>query len=572
MRMPSPPCHMLWLWLIMTHASAQFQFEIPAEMLGGLFGGQMGAEQQRKPTEWPKSESSEIEPAFEFLFNTEWKGKTAKYLLRRDGEVESPLKECQQEGACLWAANKNRILINTPTLKVIKFKLVGLDTADRKKLDDKDEVELRKIKFVGEKPAKSGKHPELHFERVDIADEKEMVTSDLYKVLELEEGADLAQIKSKYRRLSVKNHPDKGGDVKAFNEIRDAYEILSDPDSKRYYDLGGVQLVRNMETAFKELEGKRAQMDAQLNQVPKNHPQRRAFEQQIEQKKAQMDRQTMKPQLEEQMRSDTVEVLVPLSAKELVQGATSKGFQFKRLVLCRGCRADANAPHCQDCGRCPPEKVQVPKYANTPFGRQVVGMSDREQESRERCREVPMMVHLRVPQGAKEGRTLQKVAEIGHQTPGKLPGHVEFKAHRGLEGDLHTPAEADLHTVIRVSLEQAVFGFRAVWTHLDGLEVNLDRSGGCALGEVVRFKKRGISQDGARGDLYVRIDVTLPLFQLGTMEVPLRRPSESVLLREPQLHAETEVYLHDGKVWRRWVERETASSAKGKQATPRGEL
>merc|ERR1719512_203521 len=120
--------------------------------MGQMFGGAMGGGgRQRKPTEWPKSESSEIEPAFEFLFNTEWKGKTAKYLLRRDGQIESPLKECQHEQSCLWAANNGRLLVNTPSLKVIKFKVSGLDQADKKKLLEKDEAELKKVKFISEK-------------------------------------------------------------------------------------------------------------------------------------------------------------------------------------------------------------------------------------------------------------------------------------------------------------------------------------------------------------------------------------------------------------------------------------
>merc|ERR1719330_1137044 len=115
-----------------------------------MFGGQMGGGQQPKQTEWPKSVSSEIESAYAFLYNTEWKGKTAKYLLRREGVVESPLKE----GSCKWAANQNRLLMNTPTLKVVKFKIVGLEDADKKKLANKDEAELKKIKFVTEKPSK----------------------------------------------------------------------------------------------------------------------------------------------------------------------------------------------------------------------------------------------------------------------------------------------------------------------------------------------------------------------------------------------------------------------------------
>merc|ERR1719167_1919536 len=103
-------------------------------MGGGTFQMMGGGGQQRKATEGPKTESSEIEKEMEWLINTEWKGKTAKYLFLRDGIVESPLKECEHEGQCLWAANGNKVLINTPTLKVVKFTISGMDKADRKKL------------------------------------------------------------------------------------------------------------------------------------------------------------------------------------------------------------------------------------------------------------------------------------------------------------------------------------------------------------------------------------------------------------------------------------------------------
>merc|ERR1719181_2245717 len=127
------------------NAMGQMQFEIPAEMLAGLMGGggmMGGGGRQQKATEWPKTENSEVAPEFEWIINTEWKGKTAKYSFLRGGTIESPLKECEQEGQCLWAANNDKVLINTPTLKVIKFKVLGLENADKKKLENKDEAEL----------------------------------------------------------------------------------------------------------------------------------------------------------------------------------------------------------------------------------------------------------------------------------------------------------------------------------------------------------------------------------------------------------------------------------------------
>merc|ERR1719265_2080089 len=348
-----------------------------------------GGGRQQKMTEWPKTENSEIAPEFQWLTNTEWKGKTAKYMLLRDGIVESPLKECEPEGMCLWAANNDRVLINTPTLKVIKFVVEGFDKADKKKLEDKDEAELKKLKLVTEKASKSGKKSELLFEKLaTAAGEESIPTMDLYKLLEVTEDADDKEIKTKFRKASVKNHPDKGGDPKIFNELREAYEILSDKDKRRYYDLGGAQLVKNVDNLYKEAEA------------------------QIEQQKAQFNPAHMKHDIEKKLRNDDMEVMVPISAQELYNGVAKRDFEFKRLLICRGCRAgspDADSESCKDCGRCPPEKVQVPKYGMTPFGRQVVGVGEKEQESRERCREVPVNVEVRIPKGAKEGSTLKNV-------------------------------------------------------------------------------------------------------------------------------------------------------------------
>jgi DnaJ-class molecular chaperone len=329
---------------------------------------------------------------------------------------------------CLWAANNGKLVINTPTLKVIKFLIDGFEKADKKKLADKDETELKKLKLVTEKASKSGKKSELNFEKVATAsNEDSVIAEDLYKVLDVAEDADQSTIKSKFRRASITNHPDKGGDPKVFNMIREANEILGDPENRRYYDMGGAQLVKNVENLNKEAEGQKAQLEAQLGQVPKNHPQRAMFEAQIAQQKRQFDKSNMKHEIEKKLRAEDMDVFVPISAQELYNGVSKKEFEFKRLVICRGCRADPTSAACQACGRCPPEKVQVPKYGMTPFGRQVVGVKEKEQESSEKCREQPMKLEIRVPKGAKEGSTLKSAPDIGHQTPGKIPGRLVLK-------------------------------------------------------------------------------------------------------------------------------------------------
>ncbi|HET9492475.1 MAG TPA: DnaJ C-terminal domain-containing protein [Methylomirabilota bacterium] len=61
---------------------------------------------------------------------------------------------------------------------------------------------------------------------------------DYYKILGVDRKADDKAIKSAYRRLARKYHPDvaKGKDGERFKEINEAYEVLSDPEKRQRYD------------------------------------------------------------------------------------------------------------------------------------------------------------------------------------------------------------------------------------------------------------------------------------------------------------------------------------------------
>lgn len=54
----------------------------------------------------------------------------------------------------------------------------------------------------------------------------ERKSPEALRQLGLDEKADLAKIKSRYRRLASEHHPDKGGDPEEFRRIREAYEAL----------------------------------------------------------------------------------------------------------------------------------------------------------------------------------------------------------------------------------------------------------------------------------------------------------------------------------------------------------
>lgn len=47
-----------------------------------------------------------------------------------------------------------------------------------------------------------------------------------HEILQINYGASKEEIKKAFHRLALIHHPDKGGDVKKFIQIKDAYEVL----------------------------------------------------------------------------------------------------------------------------------------------------------------------------------------------------------------------------------------------------------------------------------------------------------------------------------------------------------
>ena len=71
---------------------------------------------------------------------------------------------------------------------------------------------------------------------------------DYYEILGLQRGASTDDIKSAYRKLALKWHPDRWIDgsesekktaEEKFKEASEAYSVLSDPDKKAKYDKFG---------------------------------------------------------------------------------------------------------------------------------------------------------------------------------------------------------------------------------------------------------------------------------------------------------------------------------------------
>jgi DnaJ family protein B protein 11 len=73
---------------------------------------------------------------------------------------------------------------------------------------------------------------------------------DFYQILGVPRTASDYEIKRNFRKLAIKLHPDKNVDdkdaSKNFQNLREAFEVLSDPEKRKLYDEGGEERLKKM--------------------------------------------------------------------------------------------------------------------------------------------------------------------------------------------------------------------------------------------------------------------------------------------------------------------------------------
>ena len=270
---------------------------------------------------------------------------------------------------------------------------------------------------------------------------------DLYEVLGVDESATAAEIKKAYRKLSLKHHPDKGGDAAMFKEVTRAYEVLSDGDKRALYEAGGMEA------------------------VSKGLGQRDMFGREVG-----------------VQRGGDVSVTVSVPLEDMYRGGSVR-VSVRRRMVCRGCKSKPQRsswfasdeplpPRCEGCGpSCPPTVRMVQQR----MGMMIMNREVQE-PSKEQCKQDVKLLHATVERGAADGSEIvfQRASE---QTPGKIPGNVIVKLKAAKHAVFKRVGD-DLHMSMTISLRDALLGFSRTIRHLDGHDVTISSDRISSHGQV----------------------------------------------------------------------------------------
>jgi molecular chaperone DnaJ len=342
---------------------------------------------------------------------------------------------------------------------------------------------------------------------------------DYYEVLGLAKGADTAAIKSAYKKLAVKFHPDKNPGDKAaeekFKEASEAYGVLSDEQKRAQYDRfghaglnmgggGGQQGFSNFEdifSAFGDIFGGDFFGRGQSRRGRSGPP-----------------------------RGQDLQLSLKLELKEIATGVTKK-IKLRRYNSCEVC-SGAGGSGKQQCGTCG-GVGQVRQVQSSFFG-QVVnvttcphceGMGTRIKDKCGSCEgngrtlgEVTLSVDI--PAGVEEGNYLTLRGE-GHRGPQGGPSGDLLVAIREKEDSFFERRGTDLHCTVEVPFTTMALGGEIRVPTLDG-EVEMKVPAGTQSETPMRLRGKGLPplQGTTRGSQYVKLHVHTPE-KLGARETEL---------------------------------------------------
>lgn len=328
--------------------------------------------------------------------------------------------------------------------------------------------------------------------------------SDFYETLGVSRHATQDEIKKAYRKLARKLHPDVAGPEAAdqFKEVSRAYEVLSNPEKRRMYDMGGESALHGagagpaggfgfsdiFETFFGAAAGGGARGPASRAR-----------------------------------RGQDALVQLEIDLAEAVFGG-ERELTVDTAVLCgtcggSGCRPGTSPQTCAVCGG----RGSVQRMARSFLG-QVMTTTPCAA-----CGGYGTTIPDPCPECTGEGRvrtrrtiTIDIPAGVDTGTRIRLPGEGEVGPGGGAPADLYVEIVErphpifvrrgdDLHCTVEVPMTAAALGTVLPLETLDGLR-EIDIVPGTQPGQEILLDGLGVGhlQRPGRGDLHVHVDVTVP--------------------------------------------------------------
>lgn len=362
------------------------------------------------------------------------------------------------------------------------------------------------------------------------------MATDYYALLGVSREASPDEIKRAYRQLARELHPDVNPDpdsVDRFKEVTAAYEVLSDPEKRQMYDLGGDPL-RAGGSGFGATFDFGDIMDAFFGGGQRRGPRPRMRRGQDALIRLQVD-------LAEAMRGTTREVQVDTAVRcEACQGAgTAPDTEPTTCPMCKGHGEIQNVQRsflgqvmtARPCPQC------------QGFGTTIVHPCvECAGDGRVRTRAT---IGVQIPPGVDTGTRIQLAGrgEVGPGggEPGDLYVEVVQMPHPVFErrGD-------DLVCTVEVPMTSAALGTGIELETLDGTE-QVEVRPGTQPGAVLTLRGRGVPhlRGSGRGDLHIQLDVRTPTRLDDEQEGYLRslaraRGEEGVTLRATEQSAADE--------------------------------
>ena len=338
-----------------------------------------------------------------------------------------------------------------------------------------------------------------------------MAKRDYYEVLGLAKGASEDDIKKAYRKLAMKYHPDRnqgeGAKVaeEKFKEVKEAYEMLSDPQKRQAYDQFGHAGVDPNAGGFRpggpEGFGNGGFAEAFGDIFGQGGGGRRGGGQQVY-RGADLS-YAMEITLEEAALGKEAQIRIPSWEDcDTCHGSGAKpGTSAKTCTTCHGSGTvhlrqgffsiQQTCPHCHGSGKIIPEPCTT------------CGGKGRIQKHK--------TLEVKIPAGINEG---QRIALRGHGEPGTHGGpagdlyvEIRIKQHDIFERD-----GDDLHCTVPVSIITASLGGTVAVPTLGG-EAEIELPEGTQHGKTFRLRGKGVKgiRSNYPGDLYCHIQVEIPV-------------------------------------------------------------